>query len=337
MTRAGRIRDRLALPASWESRLAELSRIGRPREPVELPRDDAARAVLARLRVPAEDAAEIVASLPEPERDPELWWLLERTCHRLEADLGGYGGMDGGPALPHHLGLSGAWFYVAVYLGALPSVRRFQRARGVPDDVAWASLADLGEKVAVHRQQYGVGGLGAQSWFTLHERGVLYALGRLQFNLHRLVAAAGRHPSGAPALNTHIPQWGGPFDEAACRASLIRARPFFDAHFPEHGAAVAVCDSWLLDPQLADYLPPESRIRRFQSLFTLVDAPSDEPVRDGDPPTTPGDRSVLEFVFRRAGQSLDRLPRRTTLQRAALDHLAAGRHWQQRVGWRELP
>jgi len=37
-------------------------------------------------------------------------------------------------------------------------------------------------------------------------------------------------------------------------------------------------------------------------------------------------------VFRTVSAPLDQLPRRTVLQRAILDYLAAGRHWQWRRG-----
>jgi hypothetical protein len=37
-------------------------------------------------------------------------------------------------------------------------------------------------------------------------------------------------------------------------------------------------------------------------------------------------------VFRTLTTPLDQLPRRTVLQRAIVDHLKAGRHWQIRRG-----
>ena len=44
------------------------------------------------------------------------------------------------------------------------------------------------------------------------------------------------------------------------------------------------------------------------------------------------DIEVLRFVFRTLTTPLDQLPRRTVLQRAIVDHLKAGRHWQWRRG-----
>jgi hypothetical protein len=82
-----------------------------------------------------------------------------------------------------------------------------------------------------------------------------------------------------------------------------------------------VCTSWLLDEQLADYLPADSNIMRFQRRFTLTD---DAVVDDHEP---------LRFIFRRVPADLGKLPRDTTLQRALVDHLERGKHWRIRTGW----
>jgi hypothetical protein len=294
--------------------------------PVALPHGSAAREVLTRLAVTDQDAAEIVDLIPSVEADPELWPRLQAETARVIDAIGTYDPMPGGPDLPAEYGATGRYFYVFVFLGVLPHVRRFHAERGVPDAVSWDSLADLGEEVALYRREFGVGGLRTQWWLIHHLRGVLYRLGRLQFDMWR-------RRDGTPVLGTHIPEWGEPLTEAACSASFDAARPFFDAHFPEHTARTAICRSWMLDPQLVEYLPATSRIIAFQRRFTLYeDAP--EPVEDG---RTAGDRAVLGFVFHRPGVPLDELPQDTTLQRAAVAHLRAGRHWAQRSGWLALP
>ncbi|MBO0826597.1 MAG: DUF5596 domain-containing protein [Streptosporangiales bacterium] len=307
----------------WLRRLASL---GPPHESPALPDGGEARAVLTELDVPAEDTEEIVAALPDPDKQPELWWLLERTHHMLVADMGGFSPMDGGPTLPYELGATARYFYVYVYLSTMPAVRRFHAAHDIPDDVAWATHRDLGEKVAVHRRKYGVGGMDTQFWFTLHQRGVIYRLGRLQFNLARKERNQGGLYLDQPLLGTHVPELGGPMTPEACDASFEAARPFFDRHFPEHCARVAVCTSWLLDPQLAEYLPEKSNIVSFMRRWRIIDEVLE-----------PADASMLEFVFRRDEQPLDELPRDTTLERAVVAHLKAGRHWRTPTGWLTLP
>ena len=51
----------------------------------------------------------------------------------------------------------------------------------------------------------------------------------------------------------------------------------------------------------------------------------------------PADASMLEFVFRRDEQPIDELPQDTTLERAVVAHLRAGRHWHTPTGWLTLP
>jgi hypothetical protein len=177
---------------------------------------------------------------------------------------------------------------------------------------------------------YGEGGLSTQNWMTLHFRGALYALGRLQFNRSRvrqdtaaIAAAGGQFRQGDPALGIHIPE-SGPLSPDACDGSFRWARDFFTRHFPEDRPAVAMCNSWLLDDQLATYLAADTNIVRFQRRFHML------------PGGHPADESVISFVFRMKPASLDDLPQRTTLERAIVSHLRAGGHWQSRSGWVEL-
>jgi hypothetical protein len=232
---------------------------------------------------------------------------VERHAAELRAAIGGREPLEPWPPVE-------PLFYPHVFLAALPDVRAFHAERGIPDDVSWATLADLGRVMRIHRGATGEPGLDEQNWLRLHWRGLLFELGRLQFDRAK-----------ADALGVHIPV-GGPLEPAAVDDALARARPFFDRHFPEDGYRTAVCTSWLLDPQLAEVLPADSNIVRFQQRFELLDEGAYE-----------GDEDVFKFVFRRVDPPLDELPRRTTLERALVAHLRAGGHWQVRKGRVELP
>ena len=115
-----------------------------------------------------------------------------------------------------------------------------------------------------------------------------------------------------------------PMTPEAVAASLDEARAFFPRHFPDERYTAFACGSWLLDPQLSEYLPGDSNIVRFQRRFEL------EPYEATAGPD--GDVEALRFVFRTLTTPLDQLPRRTVLERAIVDHLKAGRHWHWRVG-----
>jgi hypothetical protein len=280
--------------------------------------------IFERLAIAAEDQQEILAAWPSPDADPQMWGSLERAYVTLVKDLGGFEPLDlPGPSV--ETTPLGRYFFVYVCLAALADVRRLHARRGIPDDISWATLADLGRNLKRDRLLLGDGGLRTSRWLTLHFRGSIYELGRLQFNRMRIRAAhvADAFPEGDPALGVHIPE-SGPLTPNACDESLASAQPFFARHFPETPTRLGICTSWLLDPQLADYLGPESNIMRFQRRFELVGEGFD------------GDADVLRFVFHRIAPSIEELPQRTTLERAIVAHLRAGKHWRNRVGWLEL-
>lgn len=279
-----------------------------------LPGKDDAPALLDRLAVPPDDAAEIIAGWPDsdsPLWTPELRWLLDRSIALVRADLGGSGWLPPGPELPRERGLAWRHLYVYAYLALVDVALAYHRDHGVPEAVSWATLADLGRNLAVDRRMRGEGWPTMQSWLTLHLRGSVYELGRLQ------------HQRAGTTIDLHIPD-SGPLLPEAVDASLDAARAFFPRHFPDEHPTAFSCGSWLLDPQLREYLPESSNIIRFQRRFELDPYEKPEGVH--------GDVEVLRFVFRTLSTPLDQLPRDNVLQRAIVDHLKAGGHWYWRRG-----
>lgn len=329
---AARVRDILREDGQTAAWLEHLEGIGEPDFEVRLPSAVDLPPALLGLAVPHEDIDDLVATLPARESAPQLWWLLERCTHSLVRDLGVVDGPPPFPALPESIGVLRRYFYVYVFLAALPYVRAFHRQRGIPGEISRLTLADLGRSMAVHRRRHGMGGLDLAPWLMRHFRGNIYQLGRLQFERVRLgtrtaaaaLAAGEPSRSGEPALAVHIPDFYGPLTPRACDESFARAKEFFGRHFPEEGVSVAVCHSWLLDEQLAEYLRAGSNILRFQRRFRPAYR------LDYD------DEIILGFVFGHTPASLDELPRRTTLQRAVVDHLRAGRRWYGGAGWLRL-
>jgi hypothetical protein len=300
--------SRLGVPVEEIDRVHRLAG-SRPSAP--LPAKSSVAAILDRLAVRPDDAAEILAGWPDPSWTPELRWLLDRSIALIRADLGGHDWLPPGPSLPRDRGPAWRHLYVYAYLALIEVVLAYHRDHGIADAVSWATLADLGRNLAIDRRMNGEGWPVMQSWLTLHVRGALYELGRLQ------------HHRGDGAISLHIPE-SGPLTPAAVDASLDEARAFFPRHFPDESYTAFSCGSWLLDPQLLEYLPADSNIVLFQQRFELD--PYEEP--EG----LNADVEVLRFTFRTLTTPLHDLPRRTVLQRAVIDHLKAGRHWQWRRG-----
>lgn len=303
----------------------------------------AAAGLLGWLGVGSDDAKEVLATLPDPRRTPERWWLLERQVSHLVATMGepdrprGIWPAAEGPSVP----VEQRCHFVHVALAVVPHTVAYLAAEGVADEVVRASLGDLARHLAIHRRVHGVTGVDASWWVTLCLRGELVELGRLQYNRFRLgesdstplvwydEAEQERRGEGFrrhdDCLGVHIPE-GGPLDEALVADSLGAAGDFFSSHFTTARRRVATCMSWLLDEQLADLLPSSSGIRAFARRFELVPGGYD------------GDGDVLQFVFRRGrGVDLGTLPQTTTLERAVVAHLGGGGHFTVRTGWLDLP
>ncbi|MFD9910584.1 acyltransferase domain-containing protein [Streptomyces sp. NPDC059063] len=315
--------------AAW---LKELDDAGEPRAAAVLPDADALPDVLLDLAVPHEDINELIALRARVEGHDDTRWLLERCVDALVRTMGEPGKQPRMPVLPEELGELGTCFYVYVFVAALPHVRAYHRRHGIPDDTARRTLADLGRHMAVHRRGHESRGVPVPGWNALHFRGELYQLGRLQYQRARLgermgaaVAAAGLGAGpGDLCLSVHIPDFSGPLSPRACDESVALAREFFPRHFPAERYRVAVCHSWLLDPQLKDYLPADSNIVAFQERFRLATTYGDE---------EPDDTVPVGFVFGDRDLPVGRLPRRTRVERAVGDHLRAGGHWYGGHGW----
>jgi hypothetical protein len=302
------VAERLGVPVGEIERLAG----DRPSAPV--PDKARAGAMLQRLAVRPDDADEILAGWPDddsPLWTPELRWLLDRSIALVRADLGGFEWLAPGPELPRERGPAWRHLYAYAYLALVDVAFGYHRDHGISESVSWTTLADFGRNLAVDRRMNREGWPVMQAWLTLHARGGLYELGRLQ------------HQRGDGTISLHVPE-AGPLTAEAIVASLDEARAFFPRHFPDEHYTTFSCGSWLLDPQLLEYLPADSNIVRFQQRFELE--PYEQP--EGLDP----DVEVRRFAFRSLTTPLDRLPRRTVLQRAVIDHLQSGRHWQWRRG-----
>ena len=284
-----------------------------------LPTPLEAERLLGRLDVDAVDVADTLAARPAG-AEPALVRLYEETVALMGSPVAvtGHTGWPAQPSTP-----VGRHLPVWAYLALVPRVLAFHRSRGIPSAVSWASLR-LASAMRAHRAVTGLSGLGLFDglWSPpLEVRGVMYTLGRLDFHLGELSLSNG--PCGY-TLGVHIPA-GSPLSADECDASLARAEGFFARHFPDRPIALLHCESWLLDPQLADYLPAASNIVQFQRRFQLLP----------DITRRAYDGRVLEHIFGRAvaPEQYGELPQDTTLQRAIVAHLRAGDHWYVRAGW----
>lgn len=111
-------------------------------------------------------------------------------------------------------------------------------------------------------------------------------------------------------LDLHIPAGGG-MDIEACRDSFEKAFAFFSDHFTDFSARAFYCNSWIFNPLFSEELP-ESNLAGFMNQQYLF------------PVKCPGNSGFF-FVFCRDYDDLSQAPRKTSLQRAMLETLEAGK------------
>ncbi len=315
---------------AWFDAIATVSNEDADR--VRIPDSNTWRTWLEFVEIPEQDIADVIATTPTQETDPELYRVLQQGAAYLLSYMGNLDRPVPFAALADFNSPQYRFFYVQLLTACLPVIRAYHGSRGIPESVSQATLADLGRNVRVHRKREGVGGLGVMWWLMLHFRGLIYQLGRLQFEMHRageeiatsIRAAGGDATADTYVLSIHIPDFMGPMDYEACNASIRHARQFFPEHFPDWPVEYAICNSWLLDPQLKAFLKPESNIIRFQDRFTLTDDSYDS------------SDSVMQFVFGKHVRDIDTITPTSSLERGVLEHLRSGRKWYGRQGWFRL-
>lgn len=299
---------------------------------IQIPDEDTWRHWLEYVEVPAEDIDNVIATTPGPDRDADLFDILQRGAAWLISDMGQIKSLPRFAPLADFNHPRYRYFYVQLLTACLPFAQQYHRSLGIPEEISQATFADLGRNVRVHRKREGVGGLGVMWWLMLHFRGLIYQLGRLQFEMHHanqnIATSMREHGIEATeqtnVLAIHIPDFMGPIDHDACSDSLEQSVEFFGTYFPDWPVRYGVCSSWLLDPQLKDILRPNSNIIQFQDRFTIAEGVSDS------------NEAIMQFVFGKHVKDIDSIDPQSSLERGIITHLKEGKSWHSRQGWLEL-
>ena len=204
-----------------------------------------------------------------------------------------------------------------VYIRLAENTLADYRAKGIDDDIFYATMFDLTVCCRVCQTQCGIYGIPQiiyRHWCRMVLKGKIFRLGRLEFELYEsgVDASIGDRQlkKGDPCINVHIPRYL-PLDEEACEAAYDQARDFF-ARFFGMDDCVFLCHSWLLHPWMREVLPERSRILRFQNHFQLLEATQDPAGAAG-------------WIFPNCeDKDLSEYPAETSLQRAALERIRSG-------------
>ena len=199
-------------------------------------------------------------------------------------------------------------------------LRALYTERGIALSVWHDSMLDLRYKLEECKLVRGVRGMFVAFWMPGWFKMTRFALGRLQFEV---VDFGREYQKGdvtltkeSKVLNMHIPRSGQPLAKALYEDSFARAKAFFKDAFPDSSPIPFVCHSWLLYPEMTEFIPPSSNVRRFMEEFEILSWDH-------------SDGESLWCLFDTNERNPARLPTNSTLRRAYVERLLGG----GRVGW----
>ncbi len=247
----------------------------------------------ARYDVPAEGAADLQKNLAILQQSP-AWPAFAALLADYEND----------PAFVWNDALvkvdalaekAGVHTYVLQFLYSvllLPAAKRLWLAKGLTEELFWASMRDLAIKLEECRKMHGIWGTFVASWFRRWFDGTRVWLGRLQFETVPAsdVCSEAQTICGHTIrpqdylINIHIPS-GGHMPHDAVVDAYRRATAFFAPDGPgavlpntdkicytAPGAPIFCCHSWLLWPEGEKFLPRHSNVLAFLRDFHIVEA-----------------------------------------------------------------
>jgi hypothetical protein len=362
---AAEIAKRIGLGADYTAWLESLEALGPP--PGGLAESLDAGSVLEQVRMDPLDRPDILSAVETLTTLAEWRWLLEHAYHAVRTDVGDTEGMRRMPALPANLGSHARCFWIVVFLVAVPDIRGWHQAHGIAEHVSWDTLEDLARHTRLYRQRTGHTGLDTQWWISLHFRGGLFAIGRLQYVPFRLqtgpagplywyaeAEAAARGPGfsrGDVAIGLHIPQ-SGPLTPELCGRSFADARTFFNRRSDTMFSNLRSNTALSTARSNTGFSNERSNTPYADAVVTctswlLDDQLCDYLAADSNivlfqrrfelvPGALDSDASAFHFVFGRPPEDIDALTPRTTLEEAIVRHVRQGGHWRMRTGWLRL-
>ena len=195
---------------------------------------------------------------------------------------------------------------------------------GLSKRIIFLTLSDIKWKCDECKRLHGVVGTDHFDWYTRFFELRLFGVGRLQFEIKSYsgeVYEIGekRINPGEPVLSVHIPNCGVKLEEKLCNAAYRDAKKLFTSLLGVKDIPF-VCESWLLYPKNAEFLPPKSNIVKFMSKFDIIKTGNYR--KDKNP--------AIPFLFdKKMGTDINELPEKTSLQRAYKELLLN----DGRMGW----
>ncbi len=186
---------------------------------------------------------------------------------------------------------------------------------GISEEIYVDTMAAFSRFVREYMESHGCYGFNRTFWTPRQVSGTLLRIGQLEYE--KTVK------DGEPVISLHIPT-DVDLRPAVLRPSIREGLSEFCRLFPECTGRRIYCHSWLMSPQLKEFLPENSNILRFQELFDIV-------------PDAVSGKDVLLWVFKNPKLPPEDYPEDTGLQRKLKRFLLDGGVFLEGKGYLRLP
>ena len=192
------------------------------------------------------------------------------------------------------------------------------KRENIDEQIFWDTMDDFRCKLLECDDVMGVWGTFVAWWYADFLNLKRFALGRFQYEEMFFEGETYKKKGivlnkGDKVYNFHIPSSGKGLDKLTRIASYKKAYDFFGCR-EKDGGLILVCDSWLLYNGLHDILPKNSNILDFMCDFDIVSSIDKESFDD-----------IWRIFGKYHKMPLEQLPIDTSLRKAIVEHLLAGR------------
>lgn len=220
---------------------------------------------------------------------------------------------------------------LALVYAFLPTVYDRYQEKQISDEVFYDTMSDIKIWIDDHKTRTNEDGLYELHWIMHHMNLSIFRVGRLQYQKCIWYFKPTMDKNGVKIrfgekfLNMHIPR-GEKLDYEACKESVQMAKKFFAEKFPEFPNNKYMCYSWLLFPGNHEFMPANSNILKFQSMFDVVMS-KEEPqpaylwlygvkLKNADLMKNKKETGSYGFI--------DQLPQNSSLQRSTIEYIKNG-------------
>lgn len=215
--------------------------------------------------------------------------VLDGVFERLDVRVNEYGlttkeALDCIKTLTDAAGIEEYTFAMLFMMRASQRLKERYRKANIPEALFWHTMTDYRYKIIECHELTGQWGNRSGPWQNRYFIMSTIAIGRFQFEKkefqYELYEKAGvTIHRGDPVYSLHIPSSGMPFDRQARFDSYRHAYEYYQCK-QQGKPLLLVCNSWLLYPGHAEFLPSNSNILDFMKDFDIIDSDESDDFKD---------------------------------------------------------